>query len=161
MNSVLVLVQKTETALCVMSRARGRGRWHSRRVKRHLLAIWLVYRIYKRCRAMSRRSVWVRPIFTRRKAQGEYHNLLQEVPIQIQNPIFVIFVCLRKVLIFYSKKVYHQHGHLFYYLIISLYRGDPFSPLRRRYNSATRASICPGERLALTLRYLATGNSLR
>ena len=26
-----------------------------------------------------RRSVWVRPIFSRRRQQGEYHNLLQEM----------------------------------------------------------------------------------
>ena len=30
-------------------------------------------------RKLKRRSVWVRPIFSRRRQQGEYHNLLQEM----------------------------------------------------------------------------------
>lgn len=50
----------------------------SRRAKRRLLAVWLAYRRLER-RRTTRRSVWVRPIFTRRRAQGEYHNLLQEL----------------------------------------------------------------------------------
>ena len=39
-----------------------------------LLARW--WRISQKKR---RRSVWVRPIFSRRKQQGEYHSLLQEM----------------------------------------------------------------------------------
>ena len=31
--------------------------------------------------------------------------------------------------------------------------------MRREYRSSIRAAITPAERLALTLRYLATGNS--
>ena len=56
---------------------RGSGRWRSRRAKRRLLLVWLAYRRLKQRRAW--RSVWVRPIFARRRSQGEYHNLLQEL----------------------------------------------------------------------------------
>ena len=59
---------------------------------------------------------------------------------------------------FLLQKVCHQHGYLNLLSLCNIIQVTPFL-LRRPYNSATRASICPGERLALTLRYLATGNS--
>ena len=40
-----------------------------------LLALHLRRRRHKK----TLRSSWVRPIFTRRRQQGEYHNLLQEM----------------------------------------------------------------------------------
>ena len=61
----------------VTKMSRGRSRWRSRRGKRRLLLIWHLYRNYKR--RSRRKSVWVHPIFTKRRDQGEYHNLLQEL----------------------------------------------------------------------------------
>ena len=56
---------------------RGSGSWRSRRAKRRLLVIWLAYRHLKQLRTW--RSIWVHAIFARRRSQGEYHNLLQEL----------------------------------------------------------------------------------
>ena len=42
------------------------------------LFVWLL--AYKRKQLKKRRrKIWVRPIFTKRKEQEEYHNLLQEL----------------------------------------------------------------------------------
>ena len=50
-------------------------RERSRRLKIALvLALYVMLR-----RRRRRRSVWVRPIFVRRRQQGEYHQLLQEM----------------------------------------------------------------------------------
>ena len=44
------------------------------------LRLVLVMALYlRRRRRKARRSVWVRAIFRRRREQGEYHNLLQEM----------------------------------------------------------------------------------
>ena len=37
------------------------------------------YRSRLRKRRKQRKMFWIRPIFTRRREQGEYHNLLQEM----------------------------------------------------------------------------------
>ena len=51
-----------------------------RRARRALLLLVLLRRRRARVRrSRSRRSTWVRSIFRRRRQQGEYHNLLQEV----------------------------------------------------------------------------------
>ena len=67
--------------LCVavrtMARRCNRSSRRSNRVKR-LLALWLAYQFLKK-RRRTRRSVWIRPIFTRHREQGEYHNLLREL----------------------------------------------------------------------------------
>ena len=97
---------------------------------------------HHRCRKAKRRprQVWVREIHQRRTEQGEYHQLLQEMRL-------------------------HDSDSHFRYLKMSKATFDQLlakvGPLlvRRRYSSVVRPSISPGERLALTLRYLATGNS--
>ena len=66
--------------------------------------------------------MWVRPIFTRRIAQGEYHNLLQEVRSSDPESHFRYIRMSKEGFDFLLEKVCHQHGYLFYYLIISLYR---------------------------------------
>ena len=42
-----------------------------------LLLVW--QRRRTKTRKKRRRTLWVRPIFRRRRHQGEYHNLLQEI----------------------------------------------------------------------------------
>ena len=39
-------------------------------------------------RKLKRRSVWVHPIFSRRRRQGVYHNLLQEMHLPSSSTLF-------------------------------------------------------------------------
>ena len=95
---------------------------------------------WRRKRRRRERKMWVRPIFTQRRQQGEYSNLLQDM--RLSDP----------------------QSH-FRYLRMSKERFDillfQVGPLlaKRHYYSPHRAEIPPAERLAVTIRYLATGNS--
>ena len=44
-----------------------------------VLLLSLLFRRRRNRKAKRGRSMWVRPIFRRRKQQGEYHNLVQEM----------------------------------------------------------------------------------
>ena len=102
------------------------------------LLLSLLYR--RRSRRRRSRSVWVRAIFAKRQQQGEYSNLLQEM--RLSDPQ-CHFQYLRM-----SKERFD--------ILLSL-----VGPLlaKRHYFSGQRTEITPAERLAVTLRYLATGNS--
>ena len=102
------------------------------------LLLSLLYR--RRSRRRRSRSVWVRAIFAKRQQQGEYSNLLQEM--RLSDPQ-CHFQYLRM-----SKERFD--------ILLSL-----VGPLlaKRHYFSRQRTEITPAERLAVTLRYLATGNS--
>ena len=82
----------------------------------------------------------MRAIFTQRQRRGEFRTLLQEM------------------------RLTDSQSH-FRYLRMSKQRFENLlaevGPLlsHRKYDSEVRASITPAERLALTIRYLATGNS--
>ena len=84
--------------------------------------------------------MWVRAIFVKRQQQGEYGNLLQEM--RMSDPQ-CHFQYVRM-----SKEKFD--------ILLSL-----VGPLltKRHYFSRQRVEITPAERLAVTLRYLATGNS--
>ena len=86
------------------------------------------------------RRVWVRSVFTQRLQQGEYNNLLREL--RLSDPD-LHFRYLRM-----SKETFDN-------LVSAV------APLlsRRKYFSPQRAAITPAERLAVTVRYLATGTS--
>ena len=105
---------------------------------RRVLLLALLHRRRKRRR--RERKMWVRPIFMQRRQQGEYSNLLQEM--RLSDP----------------------QSH-FRYLRMSKERFDillsQVVPLlaKRHYYSPHRAEIPPAERLAVTIRSLATGNS--
>ena len=105
-----------------------------------LLLLLLLWRRHRRNKAKRRRRFWVRPIFHRRVRQGEYHNLLQEVRLCDAESHFRY---LRM-----SRRTFDQ----------LLAKVGPFLR-RRRYHSQCRPEIPPAERLALTIRFLATGNS--
>ena len=108
------------------------------RRKKLFCYIALLYR--RRSKRRRTRNVWVRSIFCKRQEQGEYANLLQEM--RLSDP--------------------QCHSN---YLRMSKTRFDivlsHVGPLltRRLYFSRQRAEIRPAERLAVTLRYLVTGNS--
>ena len=84
--------------------------------------------------------MWVRAIFAKRQQQGEYGNLLQEI--RMSDPQ-CHFPYVRM-----SKEKFE--------ILFSL-----VGPLltKRHYFSRQRAEITLAERLVVTLRYLATGNS--
>ena len=82
----------------------------------------------------------MREIFQKRRHHGEFHQLLQEMRLCDSESHFR----------------YLRMTKATFDLLLSL-----VGPLlhRRKYSSCLRAEITPAERLALTLRYLATGNS--
>ena len=86
------------------------------------------------------RRYWVRPIFAQRAQRGAYRQLVQELRLTDRD---YHFLYLRM-----SKESFDY--------LLSL-----VSPMlsRRSYYSRARAEISPAERLVVTLRYLATGNS--
>ena len=88
----------------------------------------------------KRREFWVRPIFSQRAQQGAFHHLVQELRLADAE---YHFMYLRM-----SKETFDY--------IVSL-----VAPIlaRRGYYSRLRPEISTAERLALTLRYRATGNS--
>ena len=103
------------------------------------LLLCLLWR-YRRNKKKNKRHIWVREIFQRRKVHGKFHQLLQEMRL-----------C--------DAESHFRHLRMTnatFDLLLS--RVGPV--LRRRtYCSRLRPEIAPAERLALTLRYLATGNS--
>ncbi|KAG9272087.1 hypothetical protein AMEX_G13037 [Astyanax mexicanus] len=102
--------------------------------KKRIVAIAFLYLRRKR-----RRSVWVHQILRGRQQQGEYHRLVQEL-------------CLDDVL-------FQQY--------FRLSKGQFDNLLGRvgaritRINTSLRQAIGAAERLAICLRYLATGDSFR
>ena len=105
-----------------------------------LLLLLLLWWRHRRNKATRRRRFWVRPIIRRRVRQEEYHNLLQEVRL-----------CDAESHFRYLRMSRRTFDHL-------LAKVGPFLR-RRRYQSQCRPEIPPAERLALTIRFLATGNS--
>lgn len=91
----------------------------------------------------SARSVWVRQWLERRPIDGAYAKLLQELRLGDKG----------------EKLLYHRFLRMSYgnfeYLL------DLVTPLIEKKDTHFRDAISAGERLALTLHYLATGQSFR
>ena len=47
--------------------------------EQELLLLLAISRRNRKRKKTRKRRMWIRPIFTKRKQQGEYHNLLQEI----------------------------------------------------------------------------------
>ena len=105
--------------------------------RRKLLLLLLIRRRQLRTKLKYRKRFWVRPINRKRKQQGEYANLIREMQLGDHESFFKYFRM--------SPAVFESLFHLVAPLII---KSDP-----------NRESIQPAERLAVTLRYLATGDS--
>ena len=79
-------------------------------------------------------------IFCQQRNQGEFHNLLQEM--RVVDPLLH----------------FHYLGMSKQTFDCLLAEVAPFLS-RKYYNSSVRAEVSPAERLAVTSRYLTTGNS--
>ncbi|CAG5044663.1 unnamed protein product [Parnassius apollo] len=85
------------------------------------------------------RRVWVNEIFMYRKQLGEYHHLFEELKLQPMKFFEYFRMCFST----------------FQYIL------NAVEPLITKQNTNYRECISPTERLAITLRYLATGHSFR
>ena len=106
--------------------------------KRKLLLLMLLVRRRKRARRRQRR-VWVRKIFQKRSTIGEYHALIAEMRLGDHESFY---------------KYFHMTPQRFSHLLSLV------GPLITRQDTTFRQAISPGERLAITLRYLVTGDSM-
>ncbi|CAB4038159.1 Hypothetical predicted protein, partial [Paramuricea clavata] len=86
------------------------------------------------------RKVWVRPWIARRQQRGCFHQLVPELELEDETSYFNYFRMDKK-----------------HFGILS----DLVESRIRKCDTAMRASIKPEERLAVTLRYLATGESFK
>ena len=120
-----------------------------------LLLLLLRRRRARRNRSRSRR-VWVRSIFRRRQEYGEFHHLLQELRLSDPENHFRYLRMSKQTFDNLLEKVSHSN---FIFLYTCIHK--QVSPLltHRHWGSINRPGISPAERLALTLRFLATGNS--
>ena len=103
-----------------------------------LLRLLLIRRI--RQRRKQKRDCWVRPILLRRDQAGEYHTLVQEM------------------------RANDPSAHLRYFRMSV----DNFDELLamiedkiKKQHTCMREPISPGERLAVTLRFLSAGGSMK
>ncbi|KAF3844209.1 hypothetical protein F7725_013550 [Dissostichus mawsoni] len=92
-----------------------------------------------RRRPCSVRRCWVHPILRKRLQRGEYHVLVQEL--RLDDHLFQQYFRM-------SKDVFDE-------LL------GKVGPLITKVDTCMRLSIGPAERLAICLRYLATGDSYR
>ena len=108
----------------------------------HTLALIVLLWLRLRRRKRRVRSMWVRPIFQRRLDRSEM-VLISEMRALDDKKHFEYFRMSRRR------------------FDVLLLRVTPFLPKRKVYRSIIRPNISPIEALALTLRFLATGGSLR
>jgi hypothetical protein len=83
------------------------------------------------------KRIWVREIFQNREKQGYYENLLRELQLTDEE----------------NYRSFLRMNTETFNNILQL-----ITPLIEKQNTVMRNSISPGERLAVTLRYLATGS---
>lgn len=97
-------------------------------------------KLRKRKRKRKKRSCYARPWILRRKDYGHYHTLLQELA-EEDPPSF--------------KGYTRIHVDVFNDLL------EKVGPKLQKKTTNFKEPICPGLRLSITLRYLATGESYR
>ena len=106
--------------------------------KRRLLLLILLLRRRRRVRRQQRR-MWVRKIFQNRYTKGQYHTLIAEMRLGDHESFY---------------KYFHMTPQRYSHLLSLV------GPAITRQNTSFRQAISPGERLAITLRYLVTGDSM-
>ncbi|XP_003389732.2 PREDICTED: putative nuclease HARBI1 [Amphimedon queenslandica] len=101
-----------------------------------LFLFWTIYRQRKR-----QRKFWVRHIYQNRLKQGDYHNLIAEMRLMDDEEAHVRYLRV-------TKETFDVLCRLV----------APYLQKRRSYTNK-RPHISPGEQLAMTLRFLASGDS--
>ncbi|XP_041850894.1 uncharacterized protein LOC121646080 [Melanotaenia boesemani] len=104
-----------------------------------ILLLLLLMRSRRRRRSKVRRT-WVRSWLQKRTGQGVYANLLQEM--RLEDPE--------------SFRQYHRLDRESFGRVLEM-----VGPSIRKVDTTMRQSISPGERLAITRRFLATGETFR
>lgn len=105
------------------------------RRKRKAIALIGMYLLFKRRQATTRRKIWRKPWFALHDEQGVYHNLIKEL--EVDDGSFRNYVRLTK----------DQFDEVV----------ERVTPFIERTCTNFRTAISPGERVAVTLRFLATG----
>ena len=89
---------------------------------------------------MHKRRMWVRKIFQSRSTKGEYHSLVAEMRLGDQESFY---------------RYFHMTPQRFSYLL------GLVGPSITRQDTRLRLAIPPDDRLAITLHYLVTGDSIQ
>ncbi|KAK0142027.1 Protein ALP1-like [Merluccius polli] len=103
------------------------------------IALVALYLRRRRRRRRRCRSIWVHPTVQRRYDHGEYHRLVSEL--RLDEVRF--------------QQYFRLNRTEFDELLLKV------APLITKTDTSFRSAISPGERLAICLRYLATGDSFR
>ena len=113
--------------------------WHSRRVTAFLLVLLYVNRRKRNRKRWINRKVWTKPYISRNLTLGAYNTLVQELRTEdaaaFKNFLRMDETCFHELL-------------------------EMVKPQLQKQDTNMRKSIPAGEKLALTLRYLATGECL-
>ena len=112
-------------------------------VKTRILICFLIILLRRRSysiRQRKRRITWVKDWIKNRESQGAFHQLMKEISL-IDTSSYRNFV--------------RMDATTFEELLTMI------SPRIHRQNTVMRKAICPGERLAITLRFLATGKYIQ
>ena len=109
-----------------------------------LVQLWMVIQRQRQARRRIRRKpvVWMKDYLTKRRQQGQFHTLL----VQLRDPTSVGHAAA-------FQNYMRMDGALFEEILAEV------GPLIERQDSNFRECIGAGERLAITLRFLATGAS--
>ena len=107
--------------------------------RRQLLLLLLLHRRRKR-NLKRHRKVWVRQIFCSRQAMGEYHSLIQEMRLVDHSSFY---------------RYFHMSPATFDNLLSRV------GPSITKQSTRLRKPISTGERLAVALQYLVTGDSMQ
>ena len=110
--------------------------WHTRRVAASGLLLFYVFRRRNNKKRWRNRKVWVKPYIARNPSLGVYNTFVQEIRAEdkaaFKNFLRMDQACFDELL-------------------------EMVRPLIQKQDTNMRQSIPAGEKLALTLRYLATG----
>ena len=96
--------------------------------------------LLRRRLSRARKRTWVRKINIKRREKGEYHALIQEMRLSDHDSFY---------------KYFRMRPQRFDQLLAIV------GPALTRQRTNFRSPISPGERLAVTLRFLATGDSMQ
>ena len=100
------------------------------------IALSTIHRMQSRIASKRRRKIWVKNWIKKRSIHGAYHQLMKEL------------YCLD---VSGYRKIFQMDSTSFETLI------NMVGPKVKRQDTVMRKAISPGERLAITLRFLATG----